>query len=281
MNKDYYLDTDYIIYEDGRCYSNKSHKFLTPKMSVKYPTYQLTINGKKKQVKIHRMVAEMFIGNPFKKPIVNHIDGDTHNYHKNNLEWVSQSENSLHARKNGLQKNNDQLAVLIEENLIPDELWVPVINYPNYLVSNYGRIVNKNTKRLKKTPLDNNGYPHVNLWKNNKGKTFQVHRLEYQSFYPGETLVNFVINHIDGDKTNNCLDNLEKVSYSENNLHAEYISKKHKCGKQIIQMDKKRNIINTFNSIAQAERETNTHCISRAIKKKYCANGFYWDFKNN
>nr|DAF37568.1 MAG TPA: NUMOD4 motif protein [Caudoviricetes sp.] len=37
-------------------------------------------------------------------------------------------------------------------------------NYPSYLVSNYGRILNKNTNRLLKGCISNNGYPEVNLW---------------------------------------------------------------------------------------------------------------------
>ena len=45
-----YLNTSYIIYDDGRCYSELSNKFLTPQMSARYPTYNLTLNGKKKKV---------------------------------------------------------------------------------------------------------------------------------------------------------------------------------------------------------------------------------------
>ena len=56
-----YLNTSYIIYDDGRCYSELSNKFLTPQMSARYPTYNLTLNGKKKKIKIHRMVAETFL----------------------------------------------------------------------------------------------------------------------------------------------------------------------------------------------------------------------------
>lgn len=107
MKSKQYLNSDYIIYEDGRCYSNKSHKFLTPQMTVKYPTYNLTLDGIKKKTKIHRMVAETFIDNPENKPIINHIDGDTHNFHISNLEWVTESENSKHARATGLSKEND------------------------------------------------------------------------------------------------------------------------------------------------------------------------------
>lgn len=278
MNKKQYRNTNYIIYEDGRCYSNISKKFLTPKMSVKYPTYNLTIEGKKKQVKVHRMVAEAFIPNPDNKPIVNHLDGDTHNFSIGNLEWATAKENSKHAAKSGLLKQNNQTAILLEQDYLPDEIWVEIQNYPNYIISNMGRVLNIRTKTLKKTPLDNNGYPHVSLWANNKGKTFQVHRLEFLSFYPEENLDGFVINHIDGNKENNKLNNLEKITYKENNLHAEYVIKTHKTGKKVVQKDTNGNVLNTYLSVAEAQRCTNTSNISRAIKKHYLANGFYWEY---
>ena len=278
MNKKQYKNSDYIIYEDGRCYSNKSHKFLTPKMSVKYPTYSLTLDGSRKNIKVHRMVAETFIPNPDNKPIVNHLDGDTHNYHITNLEWATSSENSRHAISTGLQIQNDQTAILLKENIIIGESWTNLPEYDNYIISDKGRIANKNTNRLKKTPLDNNGYPHVNLWKNNKGKTYQVHRLMYQAFNPTENLDGYVINHIDGDKTNNVLSNLEKIIYQENNLHAEYVIKSHQCGKMVAQMTKDGEVIATYASIAEAQRLTGYSNISRAISKHYFTQGYYWKF---
>lgn len=280
MNKKRYKDSAYIIYEDGRCYSEKTNKFLTPKMTVKYPTYNLSLNGSRKQIKVHRMVAETFILNPENRPIVNHIDGNTHNFSKNNLEWVSYKENSQHAIKNGLMRPNDQSITKIEDAYIAkDEIWKPIINFPNYLVSNYGRIMNACSKRIKKTPVDNNGYPHVSLWRNGKGKTYQVHRIEFQTFFPDDALEGFVINHINGNKVDNKLTNLEKISYQENNLHAEYIIKTHKNGKAVIQRDLYGKIINEFPSIAEAERQTGLTNISRAIKKQYQTQGYYWEFK--
>ncbi len=50
---------------------------------------------------IHRLVAEHFIPNPSSKKEVNHKDLNKDNNHVSNLEWVTPSENSLHARKNG------------------------------------------------------------------------------------------------------------------------------------------------------------------------------------
>ena len=107
MEKQYY-DTPYIIFDDGRCYSLRTNKFLTPQMSAKYPTYNLTIDGKKKKTKVHRMVAEMFLEKvDDEHNIVNHKDGDTHNFNLSNLEWVTASENIAHAHANGLIKKGD------------------------------------------------------------------------------------------------------------------------------------------------------------------------------
>ena len=52
---------------------------------------------------IHRLVAEIFIPNPENKREVNHKDGNKHNNSVNNLEWVTTSENRIHAYKSGLQ----------------------------------------------------------------------------------------------------------------------------------------------------------------------------------
>ena len=59
----------------------------------------------KKLFKAHKAVAETFIDNPFKKPIINHIDCNKTNNHINNLEWVTYKENTEHAMNNGLLKN--------------------------------------------------------------------------------------------------------------------------------------------------------------------------------
>ena len=55
-------------------------------------------SGKRKGYKIHRMVADAFIPNPFKKPHVNHIDGNPINNCLSNLEWCTPLENVRHSR---------------------------------------------------------------------------------------------------------------------------------------------------------------------------------------
>ena len=72
--------------------------------------YVLLYNNKKiKSCYIHRLVAETFISNPENKLFINHKDGNKLNNNINNLEWVTKSENELHAHKIGLKnfkKNN-------------------------------------------------------------------------------------------------------------------------------------------------------------------------------
>lgn len=57
----------------------------------------------KKTIKVHRLVADGFIENPGNKPCVNHKDGDKTNNNITNLEWVTYSENTIHAWKTGLK----------------------------------------------------------------------------------------------------------------------------------------------------------------------------------
>lgn len=272
-----YQNTAYEIFEDGKCYSNLSGKFLTPQTHKTYPTYHLVIQGKQKTVYIHRMVAETFLQKEENKNIVNHKDGNTHNYHLSNLEWVNEKENVQHALKHGLKKNSNSKPIYYTEDL-PNEKWNIIKNYSNYKISSYGRVLNIQTKRILKPYLSNCGYLTVNLWKNNKGKTFLVHRLVYENFL-GELKNNFVINHKDGNKKNNNITNLEQISYKDNNLHATYIIRTNKSAKPVIQLDANNNIINIFSSIKQASNKTKIHNISRAIKNQGKAGGFYWKIK--
>ena len=64
---------------------------------VSYGQVNLFDGKKQRCIHVHRLVANAFIPNKNKKPQVNHLDGDGMNNNANNLEWVTGSENSLHA----------------------------------------------------------------------------------------------------------------------------------------------------------------------------------------
>lgn len=95
-------ETDYYIYEDGRCYSLHSKRFLKPKTSTKYNRYSLSVNGKVYDRYAHRLVASAFLEQEEGKNEVNHKDGNTRNNCVDNLEWVSRSENLQHQFENQL-----------------------------------------------------------------------------------------------------------------------------------------------------------------------------------
>ncbi len=79
-------------------------KNFTPKPKKRgYYTISLTAESVSYYYSLHRLVAKAFIPNPENKPCINHIDCDKTNNHIDNLEWVTYSENSKHAFKNGLK----------------------------------------------------------------------------------------------------------------------------------------------------------------------------------
>lgn len=66
----------------------------------------------------------------------------------------------------------------------------------------------------------NKGYLRVHLMTNNGGKFFMVHRLVLEAFAPTENSLKLQVNHIDGNKENNTLSNLEWCTQSENMAHS-------------------------------------------------------------
>lgn len=103
--------------------------------------------------------------------------------------------------------------------MISMENWKDVPNYEGlYEVSNFGNIKSLITNRLLKPSSDRFGYVRFNALKNKKSKTIRIHRLVMEVFNPIE--IKMQVNHLDGDKTNNHIDNLEWCTDSENKLHA-------------------------------------------------------------
>lgn len=90
-----------------------------------------------------------------------------------------------------------------------------------YCVSNYGRVVNSHTNRILKQQISVSGYPEVMFCLDNaKLKLMRVHRIEMLTFNPVPNSDELQVNHIDGNKQNNIITNLEWVSPSENIKHA-------------------------------------------------------------
>lgn len=96
-----YQNSGYYISSYGevkRKLKNGRWRFLSNKAIDRYgyPKITLSINGERRTISIHRLVAELFIPNPENKPQVNHINGDKTNNRMQNLEWVTGEENMEH-----------------------------------------------------------------------------------------------------------------------------------------------------------------------------------------
>lgn len=97
------LNEDYVVYPDGRIWSKRSKKFLKPVLSkAGYLTHSPSVTKGKMSPTVHRILAHCYLGGLRDGLVVNHKDGDKLNNNLDNLELVTYSENSKHARRTGL-----------------------------------------------------------------------------------------------------------------------------------------------------------------------------------
>lgn len=100
------------------------------------------------------------------------------------------------------------------------EVWKTVEGFPDYQISNLGRVRSGIRKKgLLNQSRTSRGYKKVSLWRNGAMKTGLIHRLVASAFLPNPNDLTDV-NHKDGNKQNNCVDNLEWSSRSTNQKHA-------------------------------------------------------------
>lgn len=167
-----------------------------------------------------------------------------------------------------------------------------------YKVSNLGYIIEPSGK-IATITTDNNGYCSVRI---NKKKT-SLHRIVAETFL--ENPCNKTqVNHKNGDKSNNCVWNLEWCTPFENQMHRRYVLNKNMDGKNnpmygvsgrnspvykedIYQLDYCGNIINIVATTIEGAKLVNgkpspiTKCLSPKYKKAYSYKNFYWLYKSN
>lgn len=158
------------------------------------------------------------------------------------------------------------------------ELWRR-IGGTNYMVSSLGRVLGRYGNIVKSLP-NQKGYMRIKIWYGPRCKAMAVHRLVAEAFIPNPDNKPQV-NHINGDKNNNCVDNLEWCTQSENMLH-----RYRKLGvRQPYRDGKKVKCIETgevYKSIREASRRTSIQCSSiSAVCRNYkikTAGGLHWMF---
>lgn len=186
------------------------------------------------------------------------------------------------------------------------EEWLPVKDLPRYEVSNFGRIRTKETvtigsrgrefvnhsklltfKERKGRGKQQTNYYQVRLTdENGNKKTYYVHRLVALAFIDNPENKP-TVNHIDGNKLNNHVSNLEWATYGENNLHA-YKNSLKEDNKKIICINTQTNkVIGSYYSISEAHNLTDIErtTIHKMLENKYEYNNMKFiylaDFCNN
>jgi hypothetical protein len=164
------------------------------------------------------------------------------------------------------------------------EIWkrliIDDITY-NYEVSSLGNVRSTITKRILKTCL-RNGYPALTICIDNTKKTHNVHQLVALIFLGKKEDNNLIVNHKNGDKIDNKLENLEYITYKENTKHAIENKLAPKITKKVHKLDPKTSeILKTYNSILEAAEDNNMDgrhisCVCKGTRTT--SGGFKWKY---
>ncbi|WP_165844408.1 NUMOD4 domain-containing protein [Limosilactobacillus fermentum] len=161
------------------------------------------------------------------------------------------------------------------------EIWRKIKSFPNYQISNLGNVKNIVTNRKISQWKKENGYLQVTLHTNGIKRNLYVHRLVAEAFVPNPQKLSDV-NHIDEDKSNNCVTNLEWMTHLANcNYGNRGLKISSQLSKPVIQMDLSGNIIQRFPSLISVNKAGfgfgNVANVCLGTKEK--AYGYKWKYE--
>ena len=161
-------------------------------------------------------------------------------------------------------------------------MWKPIKNFEDlYLVNEKGDVYSIATDRILKHAVKRDGYHQVTLARNGKLTYCSVHRIVAHAFIQKVEGKN-CINHKDGNKDNNCSDNLEWCTYQENVRHSIDVLGNHKI--PVNQYTKDGTFIRTWDSILDAAKGTGAkaqHIWRNAQGIRKSTHGYVFQYAGN
>lgn len=169
------------------------------------------------------------------------------------------------------------------------EIWKDIPGYSNYQISSKGRIWSKFKNREVFPNLTNEGYLRKMGLRADNGKIKHelVHRLVAITFIENPNPKKFnIVNHLDSNRTNNSIDNLEWTDSIGNLNHAREqgsrADMKTNPGKKVLRLDKEGNILQEYQTLTEASADVgraigSIHSVLRGRTKTSA--GYYWKYK--
>jgi len=253
----------------------------------------LNIEKKPKQFPVHRLVAELYLPNPDKKPEVDHINGIPGDNRVTNLRWVTPKENAANPNRKkpkpielkitviqrktgealefktaadvaahlkcsvtavnryrkGLRAHDIYEVKDVDSSNKEGEEWRECKSNAGYFISNKGRVKRPDGRLSKGSQAD--GYTRVKI----KGVSIAVHRLAAEAFNLQRCTGQDMVNHKNGCKTDNRIDNLEWVTAKQNVQHAIETGLRLPHGsRKVHELDSCGKIVRTFESVTAAAK---------------------------
>ena len=156
-----------------------------------------------------------------------------------------------------------------------------------YAITSCGKIYSYTSKKFLKPIQQKNGYLRICLSKNNIRKNFLIHRLVIETYNPVDNMENLQVNHINENKVNNFLNNLQWVTPKDN---INYGNRNTKAGKKISKANKNHKALSKpiicietkiiYPSIHEAARQLNfdSSYLAKSVKMGKKVYGFTWEY---
>ena len=294
--------------------------------------YQVTLKGEKHA--IHRLVAIAFCNGYAKGLVVNHKDENKKNNRAENLEWVTSDYNKFYGtamlraktkirkqakEKNELKEEKRKLKFTEHQHelsiVLDDEVWADITGFEGlYQISSYGRVKSLSrhhpnvqggyylTKEKILCPRKHtNGYLNVQLCKDGIKRNHYIHRLVANAFLRNDHPQEYIdVNHINEEKTDNRVSNLEWCSRVYNCMYGTKIERTKQNSPSMAIIQEKRNqqnlygaevpvlcvdndgvVVAKYKSIMDASRLTGISAsnICECCKgKRKMTGGYYWQY---